>query len=64
MIVVGIDTDSMNSNEWCDTEYDNNVSSQHNCIRLIKKHSKKNDVTSLCLHHTYCNEKLPYICQS
>ena len=64
MIVVEADIDSMNSNEWCDTEYDNDVASQHNCIRLAKKHSRKDDVTSLCLHHTYCNEKLPYICQS
>ncbi|CAF1513388.1 unnamed protein product, partial [Adineta steineri] len=49
--------------EWCDTGYEHNRLLWNSCIRLIKKYSDKNNVTSFCLRHTQCNENLPYICE-
>ena len=53
-----------NSYDWCDMENTNEISSWDSCIRVMKKSSDNNDTTSLCISHTYCNEKLPYICES
>jgi hypothetical protein len=43
--------------------YEYEMSSSKNCIRLMKKSSDDN-VASLCLDHVDCNEKLLYICES
>ena len=59
-----LNTDLMNTYEWCDAEYEHDMSSHHNCVRLMEKFSKIDNVKSLCLRQTDCNDKLPYICQS
>ncbi len=52
-----------NSYDWCDMNYEYEMSSSKNCIRLMKKSSDDN-VASFCLDHVDCNEKLLYICES
>ncbi|CAF0732151.1 unnamed protein product [Adineta steineri] len=49
--------------EWCDTGYEHDRLLWNSCIGLMKKYSDKNNVTSFCLRHIQCDEKLPYICE-
>ncbi|CAF0794257.1 unnamed protein product [Rotaria sordida] len=56
-------TNSMNSYEWCDMEYENDILSWNDCIRITKQFSNDKSNTSLCLSHVQCNEKLSYICK-
>jgi len=54
----------INSYDWCDMEYENEISSWNKCVRVMKKSSKNNNTTSLCRSRVHCHEKLPYICES
>jgi hypothetical protein len=63
-LYINAGTEQTNLYDWCDTEYDNDVSSWDNCVRVMKKYPENDNVGSLCISHAHCNEKLPYICES
>ena len=55
---------SVKDTDWCEMEYENEISSWNGCVRVTKPFSRDENDTSLCLSYVQCNEKLSYICES